>query len=95
MYSTSILIAAANASETGGQGKIVIIDPTNDELDDLEDNLVLATIQTAWTHTGAASTTGSMDVFEYGNWSLYIGRVGMSTNITDWFSPLPGPPGGG
>lgn len=95
LYSTSILIAAANASETGGQGKIVIIDPTNDELDDLEDNLVLATIQTAWTHTGAASTTGSMDVFEYGNWSLYIGRVGMSTNITDWFSPLPGPPGGG
>jgi hypothetical protein len=102
LYSTSRVIAAANASDTGGQGKIVIIDPTDDELDDLEDSLLLATIQTAWTHTGTTSTTGSADVFEFGNWSLYIGREGMYTNITTTapiggggFVPIPQPGGGG
>jgi hypothetical protein len=93
--SSATLAAAANASETGGRQKVVIVNPTDNQLDDLENSVILATIQTAWTHTGAASTTGSMDEFEFGNWTLYIGREGMATNVTNVFAPLPGSGGGG
>ena len=87
-------IAAVNPSDSQGSVGTIVFTPTSDELDDLEDNLVWVKIETAWVHDSAASTTGSLTGFQYGHWSLYIGREGPTNNLTQT-SVVVTPGGGG